>query len=159
MVDDKEFFERGEPTSSTGVDIIPPELISKLKRQKGDFDILYAKLIANPFLAQNLMDEFRKTFTTTAATLIEFGIPIEVPKIPRGPEDVLRDSLAELGGMLGAKGYHAAIRMKKSFKDHLADGHDDLKIYRDPEDGSFYFIDPDSGEEIDCDESGEPLEE
>ena len=32
----------------------------------------------------------------------------------------------------------------------------EVEIYED-EDGSFYYIDPDSGEEVPCDEDGNPL--
>ena len=61
--------------------------------------------------------------------------------------------------LLGSKGTVAA-------EDDFAFADDDyedddteeyeVEIYED-EDGSFYYIDPDSGEEVPCDEDGNPL--
>ena len=63
--------------------------------------------------------------------------------------------------MLGAKVVASAMRMKRSFQDSLksAQESDEFEIYQDPNDGSYYFIDPETGEEVDCDEYGNELEE
>ena len=44
------------------------------------------------------------------------------------------------------------------YDDELGDDEEEyeVEIYED-EDGSFYYIDPDSGEEVPCDEDGNPL--
>ncbi len=159
MVSEDEFF-RVNDTPEAGVDIVPAELTQKLKDNRDDLVSLYAKLIANPYLAPQLVDDFRRNVTNTVATLIEFGIPLEMPKRPRGPEDVLKEGLAELGGMLGAKGFTQAMRVKKSFEDGIvAAQSDEIQVYRDPEDGSYYYIDPETGDEVDCDSEGNPMED
>ena len=36
---------------------------------------------------------------------------------------------------------------------------EDFEVYHDPETDDYYFIDPDTGDEIDCDHLGNPLED
>ena len=40
-----------------------------------------------------------------AAVLMEHGVKIEIPKKDRTPEDVLKESMGELGMMLGSKAF------------------------------------------------------
>jgi PKD repeat protein len=66
---------------------------------------------------------------------------------------------SNLMDLLSSKG-PAAVEEDFSFADDDYEGDDDeefeVEIYED-EDGSFYYIDPDSGEEVPCDEDGNSL--
>ena len=156
MVTEDEFFEQ-EGSPVTG-EIIPLELTTQLKQQRDEVNKLYAKLIMNPYLAPHLVPDFRSALMGTVAVLMENGIPIsDDPKI-RTPDDVLKEGLAELGGMVGGKLVGNIMRMKKTFTDNMStEGDDDFVVYRDPDTGSHYYID-ESGQEVDCDKSGNPLE-
>ena len=70
--------------------------------------------------------------------------------------------MMELGGMLGGKIFGSALKAKKAFQDTVRksarDYEQEVEIYRDPADDSYYFIDPETGEEVDCDMEGNPLE-
>jgi hypothetical protein len=50
------------------------------------------------------------------------------------------------------------MKMKKSFSDSMSANadDDDFVVYRDPDSGTYYFIE--DGEEVDCDKYGNPLE-
>jgi len=154
MVSEDEFYEQ-EPEI---IDIIPTDLTGELKGQKDEMMKLYSKLIANPYLAPQLIPDFRSALMSTLGTLMENNIPVsDNPKI-RTPDDVIKEGMAELGTMLGAKGIAAVMRMKKSFSDTVStETHDESVIYRDPDTGTFYYIDSD-GTEIDCDEDGNSTE-
>ena len=156
MVSEDEFFEQAD-TRVHG-DIVPLELIAKLKGQRDEVNKLYAELIMNPYLAPHLVPDFLSALMGTVATLMENGIPIsDDPKI-RTPEDVVSEGLAELGGMVGGKLVGNILKMKKTFTDNMkhTDDDDDV-VYRDPDTGTYYFID-EAGEEVDCDKQGTPLE-
>ena len=92
---------------------------------------------------------------------MEYNIPPRHEGKKRSADDIIRESLAELGGLLGAKGAIAALRAKRSFQDAWTDltSQDDYEIFQDPDTGDYYFIDPESGDEYDCDEFGNPLED
>ena len=92
---------------------------------------------------------------------MEYSVPLQHEGRKRTADDIIRESIAELGGLLGAKGAVAALRAKRSFQDAWADFRDseDFEIFQDPESGEYYFIDPETGEEYDCDELGNPLED
>lgn len=141
--------------------IVRPELVSKIKEIRGEVDIQFAQLIANPYLAPDLVDDFRSSLTRLIAVLIENDIPLQHEGRPRTAEDIITESLGELAGMVGAKGIGSLIKMKKSFKDNLQDfmDSDEFEIFQDPETGEYYFIDPYTGEEVDCDEFGNLMEE
>lgn len=154
MVSEDEFYGEVEVT-----DIVPQDLTGKLKEQRDEVIKLYAKLIANPYLAPNLVPDFRSTLMQTVATLMENGIPIsDNPKI-RTPEDVVREGLAELGGMVGGKLVGGLMKMKQGFDNSMksVDTEDDFVVYRDPDTGDYYYID-ENGNEVDCDQNGTPME-
>jgi hypothetical protein len=157
MVTEDEFFEQ-VPSSAPVADIVPAEMLDKLKGHRDQVNTLYAKLIANPYMAPHLVPDFRSALMGTLAVLMENGVPVsDDPKI-RTPDDVVSEGLAELGGMLGGKVVGNIMRMKKSFSDNMKKGgEDDFVVYRDPDSGTYYFIDED-GQEIDSDKHGNPLE-
>ena len=72
---------------------------------------------------------------------------------------MITEGLAELGGLLGAKGAIGAIKAKKAFRDRFEEMRqsEDFEIYQDPESGDYYFIDPETGDEVDCDREGNPI--
>ena len=158
MVDEKEFFEQANKSYTPDTDIIDPQLISTLKVNRDELMQLYAKLIANPYLAPQLVNDFRSNLVNTIATLIEHGIPVDPEGKIRTADDVIKEGLMELGGIMGGKLFGAGIKAKKAFQDTVKASTSELEIYKDPEDGSYYYIDPNTGEEIDCDVNGTPLE-
>ena len=158
MVDEKEFFEQADNSYVSETDIIDAELIRTLKVNRDELMQLYAKLIANPYLAPNLVSDFRSNLVNTVATLMEHGIPVDPEGKIRTADDVLKEGLMELGGIMGGKLFGAGLKAKKAFQDNLKVSSEDIEIYKDPEDGSYYYIDPATGEEIDCDANGTPLE-
>ena len=152
MVDEKEFFEQAEV-----VDIVDKDMTAQLKSQRDEVMGLYAKLIANPYLAPQLVPDFRSALMSTVATLMENGVPVSTdPKI-RTPDDVIREGMAELGGMLGGKVVGGLMKMKQGFENSMKSTEDEFTVYRDPDTGDYYYID-DNGEEVDCDQHGNPLE-
>ena len=157
MVTEDEFFAQADSPEST--DLVPPALLNKLKEQRDEVNKLYAKLIANPYLAPHLVPDFRSALMGTVAVLMENGVPVsDNPKI-RTPDDVVKEGLAELGGMLGGKVVGNIMRMKKTFSDNMNkdDDDDDFVVYRDPDSGTYYFID-ENGQEVDSDKHGNPME-
>ena len=157
MVSEDEFFAQAE---TTPVETIPKALVDELKSHRDEVNQLYAKLILNPYLAPQLVPDFRSSLMGTVAVLMENGVPVsDNPKI-RTPDDVVKEGLAELGGMLGGKVVGNIMKMKKSFSDSMSANADDdeFVVYRDPDSGTYYYID-ENDEEIDCDQHGNPLEE
>lgn len=161
MVDEKEFFAT-ETTTEQSTDIVSADLTRVLKENRDEMMRIYAKLIANPYLAAHLVPDFRSNIMNTAATLLEHGVPLDEAGKIRNPEDVVKEGMMELGGMLGGKIFGSALKAKKAFQDTVRksanDYEEDIEIYKDPNDGSFYFIDPETGEEVDCDMEGNPVE-
>ena len=161
MVDEKEFFDTGKGYQQDA-EIISADLTRVLKENRDEMMRIYAKLIANPYLAAHLVPDFRSNIMNTAATLLEHGVPLDEAGKIRNPEDVVKEGMMELGGMLGGKIFGSALKAKKAFQDTVrksaTDYEEDVEIYKDPNDGSFYFIDPDTGDEVDCDMEGTPLE-
>ena len=142
------------------VEVYPPGLLSDLKSLKGEIDIQFAKLMRDPYEhAPEVVDEFKSTMIRLYALMIENDIPIQDPKRRRTLDEGITEGLAELGGLLGAKGAMAALKTKKNFSDRFAElrKQEDFEIYQDPESGDYYFIDPDTEEEVDCDEFGNPI--
>ncbi len=154
MVDEKEFYENAEV-----VDVVGKEMTAQLKSQRDEIMKLYAKLIANPYLAPHLIPDFRSALMSTVATLMENGVPVsDNPKI-RTPDDVIREGMAELAGMVGGSLAGKMMKAKQAFQDSLSGSSgDDFVVYRDPDSGTYYYIDED-GEEVDCDAHGNPLED
>jgi hypothetical protein len=158
MVSEDEFFAQADSPTESNTEIVSPALINKLKEQRDEVNKLYAKLIANPYLAPHLVPDFRSALMGTVAVLMENGVPVsDNPKI-RTPDDVVKEGLAELGGMLGGKVVGNIMKMKKTFSDTMSANadDDDFVVYRDPDSGTYYFIE--DGEEVDCDKYGNPLE-
>lgn len=158
MVSEDEFFAQADSPNESSTEIVSPALINKLKEQRDEVNKLYAKLIANPYLAPHLVPDFRSALMGTVAVLMENGVPVsDNPKI-RTPDDVVKEGLAELGGMLGGKVVGNIMKMKKTFSDTMSANadDDDFVVYRDPDSGTYYFIE--DGEEVDCDKYGNPLE-
>ena len=157
MVSEDEFFAQAE---TTPVETIPKALVDELKSHRDEVNQLYAKLILNPYLAPQLVPDFRSSLMGTVAVLMENGRPVSNnPKI-RTPDDVVREGLAELGGMLGGKVVGGLMKMKAGFQSSIqagAESDDEFVVYRDPDTGTHYYID-DNGEEVDCDQHGNPLE-
>lgn len=141
------------------IDVYPPGLLSDLKTLKSEIDLQFAKLMADPYEAPEIVDEFKSTMIRLYALLIENGIPIQDPKRKRSLDEVITEGLAELGGLLGAKGAIGAIKAKKAFRDRFEEMRqsEDFEIYQDPESGDYYFIDPETGDEVDCDREGNPI--
>lgn len=165
MTTEDEFFKDTESKTQyveTEGDIVHPDLIRSLKQNRDEVVTLYAKLIANPYLAPELVDDFRSSLMNTLGSLIEHGIPVSHDSKVRTPDDIIKEGLAELGGLLGAKAFGIGLKAKRSFDESMKDVRnnieDDFKIYRDPDTGDYYFIDPQTGEEVDCDAEGNPLE-
>jgi len=156
MNNEEDFFNKEE---AEVIDILPQGLIPELKAQRDTVNQIYAKLIANPYLAPTLIPDMRSALMGTLATLMENGVPVsDDPKI-RTPEDVIREGMAELGGMIGVKGLSTLIRMRKNFSDSMgASDTEEGAVYRDPDTNTFYYIDAE-GSEIDCDEYGNPMED
>jgi len=156
MVSEDEFFAQADDPITT--EIVSAQLIAKLKEQRDEVNTLYAKLIMNPYLAPHLVPDFRSALMGTVASLMENGIPVsDNPKI-RTPDDVVKEGLAELGGMVGGKLVGNILKIKKTFTDNMSASaeDDEFVVYRDPDSGTYYFIE--DGEEVDCDKHGNPLE-
>ena len=162
MVDEEEFFSQGDCDYANNTEIVSIDLTRVLKQNRDEMMTIYAKLIANPYLASKLVPDFKSNIMNTAATLLEHGVPLDEAGKIRTPEDVVKEGVMELGGMLGGKIFGAGLKAKRAFQDSLRkaakDYDEDVEIYRDPNDGSYYFIDPETGEEVDCDMEGNPLE-
>lgn len=137
---------------------VSSDLRRSIKEIQGDVDIQFAKLIANPYLAPDLVDDFRRALTRLIAVLIENDIPLQHAGRPRTAEDIMMESLGELAGMVGAKGAVTILKMKKGFSNQMKSEEDEFEIYQDPDSGDHYYIDPQTGEEVDCDEYGNPVE-
>jgi hypothetical protein len=152
--------ERSEYVEVDADGMVDRELVSSLKEIKGEINLVYSKLISNPYLAPDLIDDARSSLVRTVGLLMEYNIPLQHEGKTRTADDIIRESLAELGGLLGAKGAIAALRAKRSFQQTWADyrNSEDFEVYHDPETDDYYFIDPDTGDEIDCDVNGIPLE-
>ena len=119
-------------------DIVDARLISELKVLKDEVNTVYSKLIANPYMAPDLVEDARSTLVRTAAVLMEYGIPLQHEGKRKTPDDIIRESIAQLAGILGAKGAGAALRAKRSFQDAWEDltASEDFQIY---EDEHFFF--------------------
>jgi len=159
LVDEEEFFAEADKVYTPDTDIIDPALIATLKKNRDELMQIHAKLIANPYLAATLVTDVRSNLINTVATLIEHGIPVDPEGKIRTADDVLKEGLMELGGIMGGKLFGGALKAKKAFQDTVKSGGEaDIEIYKDPEDGSYYYVDPVSGLEVDCDINGNTLE-
>jgi len=157
MKDEKEFFERVEPeVEFTEVRNSDNNLDVKVKNLRDDAMNIYALIISNPMKHGHAIDELRRNFMALAATLLEHGVRLELPKKGRNAEDVIKEAAGELGSMFGAQGVTYGLSFINRVRENIATSKEEVVIYED-ESGALYFID-DNGEEIECDEYGEPLE-
>jgi hypothetical protein len=124
----------------------------------------WAKLIANPdAYSVESIDEFRRNIAMCAAVLMEHNVKIEIPTKERTPEDVLKESMGELGMMLGSKAFAGGLNFFRRVKEDIMDvtstyeedDDDDFEIFEDDE--GYYYYD-ESGNAIACDVDGNPLE-
>ena len=154
--------------TDTNVDIIPQELITALKDQRAEMDRHYAKLIAQPYNCQHLIHDIQRQIVQTVTILMEFNIPIEVPKKERTIEDVVREAAGEAGMLLGSKAMASGVSFYRRVKDSVESrggipanaevvDEEEIDVYQD--DDGFFYIDPDTDEEVACDEFGNPLED
>ena len=155
-------------TDSTDVNIIPPELITKLKDQRSEMDRHYALLAAQPYNCQHLIHDMQRQVVETVTLLMEYNIPIEVPKKERTMEDVVRPAAGEAGMLLGSKALAGGVSFMRRVKDSVESGEkipedaevieeEEIEVYED--DNGFFFVDPETDEEVACDEFGNPTEE
>ena len=134
------------------------DLVTKVKNLADDSMNIYALIISNPRVHGHAINELRRNVVKLAATLLEHNVKIEVPTKERTPKDVLQEAAGELGSMFGAQGVAAGLSFVNRVRENIATTREELVIYED-EDGNLFFIDEETGEEIDCDESGIPLKE
>ena len=93
-----------------------------------------------------------------AATLLEHGVRLELPKKDRNAEDVIKEAAGELGSMFGAQGVTYGLSFINRVRENIATSkEEEVVIYEDEDTGVLYFID-ENGDEVECDEYGEPLE-
>jgi len=138
-------------------------MTSKIKDIRDQNAIQWAKVIANPHAyAADSIDLFRRDIVLLAAVLMEHGVKMELPTKERTPEDVLKEGMGELGMMLGSKAFGNALSFWRRIKE---DGMMDYEsTYEEADDeyyqrdnGTYFFIDPETGEEVDCDDTGEEI--
>jgi len=153
---------------ATDVNIIPAELITKLKDQRVEMERHYALLAAQPYNCQHLIHDIQRQVVETVTLLMEYNIPIEVPKKERTMEDVVRTAAGEAGMLLGSKALAGGVSFMRRVKDSVESSdkipedaevveEEEIEVYED--DNGFFFIDPETDEEIACDEFGNPMEE
>jgi len=145
-------------------DFVNKDLSMKLKDLRDANMQQWAALIANPDgRAMESIDEFRRNIAMCAAVLMEHGVKMEIPKKERTPEDVLKESMGELGMMLGSKAFAQGLNFYRRVKEDIMDVNstyeeaddEEFEIFED--DDGYYYID-ERGNEIACDVDGTPLE-
>ncbi len=134
----------------------------KLKDIRDNDVMIWSKLIANPHAyAVEAIDDLRRNVVMLAAVLMEHDVKIEVPKKERTAEDVIKEGMGELGLMLGSKAFSGALsfwrRIKEDHMDHEANYEEVDDEFYQRDDGTYFFYDPDTGDEVECDEFGEEL--
>lgn len=140
----------GEPTSN--------DLVSKVKNLSDDSMNIYALIISDPRKHGHALNELRRNVVKLAATLLEHNVKIEVPTKERTAQDVLQEAAGELGSMFGAKGVASGLSFVNRIRENINTTREELIIYED-EDGTLYYIDEETGEEIECDDQGVPIKE
>lgn len=160
MTDEKEFFERvNEPeVEFTEVRNNDNNLDVKVKNLRDDAMNIYALIISDPKKHGHAVDELRRNFMALAATLLEHGVRLELPKKDRNAEDVIKEAAGELGSMFGAQGVTYGLSFINRVRENIATSkEEEVVIYEDEDTGALYFIE-ENGDEVECDEYGEPLE-
>ena len=144
-------------------EVIEPGLENALKNHRERMNTLYVEIIANPYRAQTVIEEIRREVVSTAATLMENRIPLNIPKKPRTMTDVLQEAAAEAGMMMGSNAMAAGVSFFRNVRDKVDQAatepieEEEFVIYED-EEGNYFFVD-DNGLEVDCDQFGNPLME
>ncbi len=142
-----------EPTSKN--------LVQKLEDLRDIAMSEWALLINDPQVyAPQFIEKQRHRFPMTAATLMEHGVKLELPKKEHGAEDVLKEAAGELGAMYGVKGVSAGLSFVRNVREEIStdktENWEEITVYQ-RDDGSYYYIYED--EEIECDEAGNDIEE
>jgi len=121
LVDEKEFFAgASDDFSHVEVENTSRDLLVQVKNLRDDAMNIYALIISNPHKHGHSIDELRRNVVALAATLLEHGVKLEVPKKERTPEDVLREAAGELGSIFGAKGVAAGLSFVNRVRDNIS---------------------------------------
>ena len=144
------------------IEIVTNDLITKIKDIRDQNALQWAKLIANPHgYAADSIDLFRRDIVLLAAVLMEHDVKIVIPNKERTAEDVLKEGMGELGLMLGSKAFSGALsfwrRVKDDMMDHELEYQEAEDEYYQRDDGTYFFIEPETGEEVECNEDGEEI--
>ena len=67
------------------IDVYPPGLLSDLKTMKAEIDLQFAKLMAHPYQAPEIVDDFKSTINQNPNTKLGSPRPIGIPGAPWGP--------------------------------------------------------------------------
>jgi hypothetical protein len=140
----------GEPVTN--------DLSTKVKILSDDSMNIYALIISDPRKHGHELNELRRNVVKLAATLLEHNVKIEVPTKERTAQDVLQEAAGELGSMFGAKGVVSGLSFVNRIRENINTNREELVIYED-DDGNLFYIDTETGDEVDCDEQGTPLTE
>jgi hypothetical protein len=157
-MDDKEkdLFDKGE----VNVEWADPTLETRVKDCRDQMMHYYAVVVGDPYKASTVLDDMRRNLLSLCASLMEYNIPINLPKKERTAEDVLKEAAGELGSMFGAQGVTAGLSFARRVKENISSGAL-VDIYEaEDEDGDMvYFFFNENEEEVMCDEEGIPLDE
>lgn len=140
----------GEPSTN--------DLGMKVKILSDDAMNIYALIISDPRKHGHQLNELRRNVVKLAATLLEHNVKIEIPTKERTAQDVLQEAAGELGSMFGAKGVASGLSFVNKIRENINTTREELVIYED-DDGNLFYIDTETGDEVDCDEQGVPLTE
>ena len=146
------------------VEIFEPvskNLIQKLEDLRDTVMSDWALLINDPQVyGAEFIEKQRHSLPMTAATLMEHGVKLELPKKKRGAEDVLKEAAGELGAIYGVKGVSAGLSFARKVREEISSDSpekwEEITVYQ-RDDGSYYYIY--EGDEIECDTEGNDIEE
>ena len=161
--EDKEVIDVDPETGRiVDLELVSKDLTTKLKDIRDNDLMIWSKVIANPHAySTEAIDDLRRNVVMLAAVLMEHDVKIEVPKKERTPEDVIKEGMGELGLMLGSKAVGGALsfwrRMKDDMMDYGQEYQEEDDEYYQRDDGSYFFVDPETGEEVECDKHGEEI--
>lgn len=155
-VKEKDPFDKGE----VNIEWADPTLETRVKDRRDQMMHYYAVVIGDPYKAGTVLDDMRRNILALCAVLMEYNIPIDLPKKERTAEDVLKEAAGELGSMFGAQGVTAGLSFARRVKENIASGAF-VDVYEvEDEDGDiFHFFYDEDGGEVMCDEEGTPLDE
>jgi hypothetical protein len=147
-------------TAKVNIEVANPTLETRVRDCRDQMMHYYAVVIGDPYKANVVLDDMRRNVVSLCATLLEYNIPIDLPKKERTAEDVLKEAAGELGSMFGAQGVSAGLSFARRVKENISSGQM-IDIYEaEDEDGEiFYFYNDENGDDVICDEEGTPLDE